>query len=267
MKEFLKSFASFDEKAPIHIDLAGITYPTPTYTLTRSKSNVAVIEYIISGEGYVVIDDKPYHVSQDMIYFLPQGMNQRYYADAINPFEKIFLNVNGSICEHLRLGYGLNSKYFFQGDGLKPLFIRILETIRSDMSDGEMQSALQGIFVEIISRISAVVKENRHSSEALAIKNYLDSNTERIVFSNELEKLTFRSKDYCQKLFLREFGITPYAYQMEQKIQIAKSLLENSQMTISEIAQSVGYSDIHYFSNLFQKKCGLRPLAYRKSKR
>lgn len=267
MKEFLKSFASFDKKAPLRIDLAGETYPNPTYTIIRPNSDVAVIEYIISGEGYVVIDDKPNRVSSDMIYFLPQGMNQNYYADSNNPFNKIFLNVNGSMCEHLRLGYGLNSKYIFQGDGLKSLFLRILDIINSDISDTEMQSALQGVFIEIISRLSVAIKENKHSLEALTIKNFLDSNTERIVSTEELAKCIFRSKDYCQKLFLREFKTTPYAYQIEQKMQIAKSLLINSQMSVGEIAQRVGYSDIHYFSNLFQKKCGLRPLTFRKGKR
>ncbi|MBQ2390296.1 MAG: AraC family transcriptional regulator, partial [Clostridia bacterium] len=32
-----------------------------------------------------------------------------------------------------------------------------------------------------------------------------------------------------------------------------------------EIAEKLGYNDIHYFSNLFQKKCGYRPSSYRKA--
>ncbi len=267
MKEYLKSFACFDKETPLYIELAGVTFPDSNYTITRNNSDVMVLEYITEGDGYVVIDGNPHHVCSDMIYFLPQGMNQYYYADSDNPFEKIFLNVNGSMCEHLRLGYSLSSKYFFQGDGLKPLFLRISDIIHSNINDNEMQSALQGIFVEILSRLSMVVKENRYSSEAIILKNHLDSNTNRIVASEELSKLIFRSKDYCQKLFLREFNTTPYAYQLEQKIQIAKNLLLNSQISVGEIAEKVGYSDIHYFSNLFQKKCGLRPLAYRKNKR
>lgn len=267
MKEYLKSFANFDKQIPIYIELAGITYPDSSYTITRPNSDVAVIEYITEGEGYVVIDGKPHSVGADTVYFLPQWENHHYYADNNKPFNKIFLNVKGNMCEHLRFGYGLNKKYFFDGNGLKPLFLKISDIIHSDITDTEMQSALQGIFIEIISRISVAVKENQYSSEALIIKNFLDSNTGRIVSSKELAKLIFRSKDYCQKLFLREFNTTPYAYQLEQKMQIAKSLLLNSQMSVGEIAGKVGYSDIHYFSNLFRKKCGLRPLAYRKGKR
>ena len=267
MKEFLKSFANFYKQVPVYIELAGITYPDSSYTISRPNSDVAVIEYITEGKGYVVTGGKPHLVNADSIYFLPQWENHHYYADSNNPFKKIFLNVKGSMCENLRLSYGLSSKYFFNGDGLKPLFLKISDIIHSDMTDTEMQSALQGIFVEIISRLSVAIKENNYSSEAITIKNFLDSNIERIVSAEELAKLIYRSKDYCQKLFLREFKMTPYAYQLEQKMQIAKSLLVNSRMSVGEIAQKVGYSDIHYFSNLFRKKCGLRPLAYRKSKR
>jgi len=267
LKEFLKSFPNFDKKAPIYIDLAGITYPNPTYSITRSVSLVSVIEYVTEGAGYVVIDGVHHRIEPDTIYFLPSLKTHYYYADSNQPFKKIFLNVKGNMCEHLRLAYGLNGKYFFGGNGLKPLFLRISDIIHSDISDNDMQSALQGIFVEIMSKLSVTVKENKYSFDAVEMKNFLDSNTSRIVSAEELAKAIFRSKDYCQKLFLREFGLTPYAYQIEQKMQIAKNLLVNSQMSVGEIAQKVGYNDIHYFSNLFYKKCGLRPLAYRKDKR
>ena len=99
------------------------------------------------------------------------------------------------------------------------------------------------------------------------LKNYLDSHQERIVSADELAKNIFRSKDYCLKLFRREFHITPYAYQIERKMETAKSLLADTHISIGDIAEKLGYSDIHYFSNLFQKKCGCRPSEYRKSRK
>ncbi len=165
------------------------------------------------------------------------------------------------------MAYGLSGKHFFCGNILKPVFEKIVSVIHSDMPDSEMQSTLQGIFVEIISKLSIALRENEHSEEALKLRNYLDSNIGQLITSKELSKIIFRSQDYCQKLFNREFNITPYAYQLEQKMQTAKSLLANTNMSIGEIAEKLGYSDNHYFSNLFSKKCGCRPSSYRKSKR
>lgn len=267
MDEYLKCFADLDKEMPFYITLAGITYPDPTYHITRTRADISVIEYVTDGDGYVILDGKTHHVCRDMIYFLPQGKRHNYYSDSKNPFTKIFLNVSGDFCERLVFAYGLSGKCFFDGNGLKPTFEKIVSVIRSDMPDGDVQAILQGIFIEIISRLSVAMRETKHSDEALKLKNFIDSNPERIVSSNELSKIIFRSQDYCQKLFSREFNTTPYAYQLERKMQTAKSLLADTNLSVGEIAEKLGYSDIHYFSNLFYKKCGCRPSIYRKSRR
>lgn len=266
MIEYLKPFVGF-EKMPFYITLAGVTYPSSTYHINRIKSDVSVIEYITDGDGYVVINGKTHHVCKDMIYFLPSGENHNYYSDSENPFKKIFLNVSGDFCQHLILAYGLSGKQFFNIPELKPDFEKIVSIIRSDSPDSEIQSVLQGIFVEILSKLSYFLTENAYSEEAIKLKNYIDSNSHRIISAKQLSKIIFRSPDYCQKLFSKEFGITPYAYQIERKMQIAKFLFEDTNMSVGEVADNLGYSDIHYFSNLFQKKCGCRPTHYRKIKK
>ena len=267
MNEYLKPFACAHKNTPFYISLAGVTYPSPTYHITRTKADTFVIEYVTDGVGYVFADGKMNCVGKDMVYLLVAGEKHDYYADSENPFQKIFLNLSGDFCKQLVLAYGLSGKYFFDGNGLKPTFEKIADIISSDMPDSDMQAVLQGIFVEIISKLSVAVSENKHSDEALKLKNYLDSNISRIVSTAELAKTIFRSQDYCQKLFSREFGITPYAYQLVCKMQTAKSLLADTDISVGEIAEKLGYTDIHYFSNLFQKKCGCRPTEYRKSRR
>lgn len=267
MNEYLKCFVGLDENFPFLIELSGITYPSPNYHIIRECSDVWVIEYVLEGKGYVLLGDETHEIEKDMIYFLPEGMRHEYYADPKDPYKKIFMNVSGELCKQLVFAYGLSKRYFFACQSLKPVFEKIVSVLRSEQTDYEKQCELQGIFIEILSKLQQSVKETKHSTEALTLKRYLDANLGKIVSSEELAKQIFRSKDYCQKLFSREFRTTPYAYQLERKIQTAKTLLSETDITVGEIAEELGYSDIHYFSNLFQKKCGTRPLQYRKSKR
>lgn len=267
MSEDLKFFSPRGEHDPFYISLAGVTYPDPNYHNVRPYSEIAVIEYITDGDGYVYWEGKPRQVSRDMIYFLPHGRTHDYYADPQTPFTKIFLNVTGEFCERLTAAYGLTGKYFFDGNGLKGLFQQIPVLLHSQRSEQEIQAALQGLFVEILSRLSYAQEDAAHSDEAVRLKEYLDSNFGRIVSAQELAKVIYRSPDYCLKLFRREYCVTPYAYQLERKMQIARSLLTDTSMSVGEIAESVGYHDLHYFSNLFLKKCGKRPRDYRKSKK
>ena len=45
---------------------------------------------------------------------------------------------------------------------------------------------------------------------------------------------------------------------------MAKNLIINTDFSIGEIGSSLGYSDQHYFSNIFKSKTGFSPLSYRK---
>lgn len=264
LNEVRKAFPAATDGSPLNISLAGITYPDTTYCINRPRSGVSVIEYIIDGEGYVVLDGKPHHVTHDMIYFLPAGMDHKYYSDKDNPFTKIFMNIDASpLSIRLIEDFGISGKHIFGGNGLKELFEKILVTIHSELTDGEMQAVFHGILIEVFSRLQKSEGMADHSSEAIMLKKYLDSNLFRIVGGKELSAVIFRSPDYCLKLFRREFGMTPYSYQLDRKMQIARTLLTDTGMTVGEIAESLGYGDMHYFSNLFKSKCGERPLEYR----
>lgn len=267
MNEDLKFFPPLKENMPLYIELAGVTFADPAYHIRRTVSQVTVMEYVMDGEGYVCCAGEIHPVGRDTVYLLSQGEAHNYYSDSEKPFTKIFLNVSGSCSEHLVAAYGLSGKHFFSGSGLKPLFERIPQTIHSDMPENEMQAAFQGLFLEILSRISLAQVESSHSEEALKLKNHLDANLDRIVSAKELARVIFRSPDYCLKLFRREFGITPYAYQLNRKMHAAQSLLSDTHMSVAQIAESLGYDDPHYFSNLFKEKCGCRPLSYRKNSR
>ena len=58
--------------------------------------------------------------------------------------------------------------------------------------------------------------------------------------------------------------MTPYQYFSTKRIEIAASLLLNSNLQVKEIAESLNYSDQPYFSNAFKKIMGVSPEKYRK---
>ena len=267
MKEFLHYFAAAREKSPLGILLAGVTYPHGEYHVTRERAKVNVVEYVVRGAGFVSVDGHGRRVAEGTVYFLPQGHRHDYYADPADPFEKIFLNVSGSFFEDLLYAYGLSEKRFFTGAETAPFFLKIPEILSSGRSEEEMQAALQGVLVSVVSRLSLARGLVEYSEEAVKMKHYLDRNPDRAVSAKELAGVLFRSPDYCLKLFKKEFGTTPYAYQLSAKMEKAKALLSETSLSVGQIAESLGYSDLHYFSNLFCQKCGLRPRAYRNKNR
>ena len=89
--EDMKAFPVLSGQPALHIPLAGVSYCDRSYHIIRKDSTVAVLEYILEGEGFVEWEGAPRHVGKDSIYFLPRGQNHSYYADGEEPFTKIFM--------------------------------------------------------------------------------------------------------------------------------------------------------------------------------
>ena len=71
--------------------------------------------------------------------------------------------------------------------------------------------------------------------------------------------------NYLSNLFSSVEGITIEQYIIRQKIERAKELLFYDELTISEIADRLGYSSIAHLSAQFKKITGLTPSAFKKA--
>lgn len=68
------------------------------------------------------------------------------------------------------------------------------------------------------------------------------------------------------KLFSETYGSTIEHYCIAQKVERAKELLANGELTVSQIADCLGYSSVAHLSAQFSRQAGMTPSAYRKLK-
>jgi transcriptional regulator GlxA family with amidase domain len=76
-----------------------------------------------------------------------------------------------------------------------------------------------------------------------------------------------RGLSITPRTFLRRFktatGETPLAYLQRIRTDAAKRMLEEDCLTIQEVGLAVGYEDVAFFRDLFERQVGLTPAAYR----
>lgn len=256
-----------DNKRPLSLQISGISYCDGSYKIFRKKSAISVIEYVEKGTGTIVFEGKRYTANKGDIYILPAGVKQEYYSSSHDPWIKKFFNIKGSLFLNLLREYSLDNVVVVKNCDVKALFddIYAYSCTKNDNID-EFYDVLTLKLHELLIRIKNQADIFPQNDEMTKLKRYIDNNLDRIISNHELSSLIFRSNDYVIKMFRNAFCKTPYDYQIDQKITASKRLLQYTQLSVREISQRLGYSDQHYFSNLFKKKCGLSPLSYRKTK-
>ena len=66
-------------------------------------------------------------------------------------------------------------------------------------------------------------------------------------------------------LFKQRFHTTPKQYIIDYKVGLAKNIMSEEALSITEIAELCGFLDVYHFSKVFKKTTGQTPSAYRKS--
>ena len=87
-----------------------------------------------------------------------------------------------------------------------------------------------------------------------------------INFSEHISSKLHHDYNYMSNLFSEVEGITIEKYFISQKIEKVKELLKYDELSLSEIADRLGYSSVAYLSNQFKKQTGLTPTFYKSLK-
>lgn len=92
-----------------------------------------------------------------------------------------------------------------------------------------------------------------HHQEEQPTKNYNDL----------LSQYLHHDYSHLSNLFSEVEGISITQYIINQKIEKVKELIIYDELSLSEIADKLGYSSVAYFSNQFKKVTGLTPSHFR----
>jgi len=96
------------------------------------------------------------------------------------------------------------------------------------------------------------------------VKEYLSINLHETANLEHLSKMARLSKSHFLRLFKLAFHMSPLQYQQAIRMEKAKEMILYSNKSISEIAESFGYSSIHSFSRTFKLNQGVSPAYYRR---
>lgn len=120
-----------------------------------------------------------------------------------------------------------------------------LMTRRRDASDEQTTS--------ISSRLGS---RNRHLTRAV---NYIETHFEDAWNIEDCAKHAGVSRRQVERLFRVHLGTTPLGYVNEMRLQRARALLAETDMSVIEVSAAAGFETASHFSRRFRKKFGISP--------
>jgi len=153
------------------------------------------------------------------------------------------------------------------------LMRRIIE-LNGDPTAHEAATALMGGLLAELVREHAAARlrrppgtDERHREAILRLTARIRESPAQVPSVAELARGAGYSVDYFSRLFLQVTGQRPQAFIIQAKLERARLLLAESDLTVGMIAEVLGFDDIFYFSRLFRQKTGQPPTEFRRGLR
>ncbi|MER0123234.1 helix-turn-helix domain-containing protein [Streptococcus sp. ZJ93] len=168
--------------------------------------------------------------------------------------------------------------YLFQGDSVNKVKRTDFEVVQRLkqlllLKVSPSSSSSSQIYKEYFSLVHTLEKyyaspivfsETKHGKSRVEdIKQYIDHYFDQDLTLSSLAQRVYISEQYLSKIFKDEVGIGVSEYIIKRRLEKVRRLLTESELAITDIAFSAGFSNINSFNRLFKKYQGLTPSLYR----
>jgi two-component system response regulator YesN len=140
---------------------------------------------------------------------------------------------------------------------------RYLECIENCTTVADLERVCHDYVSDILD-FFVTKKENQDYKPIRLIKQYVQEHYAQPISLDDMARLVHFNPVYVSAVFKKETGMSFTGYLTEVRLAEAKKLLKTTSLNIGEIARIVGYNDVRYFSQLFIKSVGVKPVEYRK---
>lgn len=283
------------DHSPILVRSYYHTHQDQRFPIWMHSHDFYELNIISGGVGYHYVGDKCIKVQKGDVFVIPPIIQHGYYSDDKN-FEIFHLLLSGAFMERYRSelhalpGFTLlfeTEPYLrsvaeikavlslnqVEYEGLKPLFDKLFAYETSEYMGSEViKTSIALYLLSILSEKASALrtynpdaKETPDENLTLIIKamEYIQSNCAEKIELNHLCSIANMSRSTFIRKFENVSKCTVGDFIADTRLDKAKSLLRETDSSISDIAQSCGFYDNSHFTNAFTKEVGSSPSKFR----
>jgi AraC family transcriptional regulator len=104
------------------------------------------------------------------------------------------------------------------------------------------------------------------TAQETLLRDYIEDHLATDISLDELSQLTQLSRFHMARRFKATFGVPPHRYIIDKRIDLAKRLLSEGTLPVTDVAKTVGFSSAALFIRTFRAATGVTPLVFRRSR-
>lgn len=234
--------------------------------------------YITGGGGSILVDGKANEVTDNDVFLFQPGVYHEITANVADPMRAIelkFITEDAGLIDGIKR---LPVRFSNKSAQIKSMFCNLVAEALDKQPFYKDRITLQTIeLLLLLFRLHIVAtcrsdepdmklpidgNDTRHELADRLLK-YIRKHFNRKITLEELSGEFNINKHYLCRVFSKALGISPIRYVNNLRLEKTKDLLVESELSITEISEAVGFNSIHYLSRFFTHKEGIAPIDYR----
>ena len=253
------------------LNVASAKYGGDWHSVPHTHNHMELF-FIVGGKGQFLIDEQLYPVDVNNLVIINPNIVHTEVSLNAQPLEYIVLGIEG-----IQLaGSDTSDRQFnildhFESVEISSCLRNILREMEQKNTGYEdvCQAYMEILIIRLMRNItlavpteSQVVSGNR---QCASVKRYIDLHFKEALTLEQLAEDAHMNKYYLSHAFKREYGISPINYMITKRIEESKYLLAETDLSMSQISQLLGFSSLSYFSQVFRRTQATTPMEYRQS--
>ena len=253
------------------LNVASAKYGGDWHSVPHTHNHLELF-YIVGGKGQFMIQVQLYPVNSNNLVIINPNVTHTEVSLNAQPLEYIVMGIEGI---ELATSESSNGQFsildHFESVEISGCLRNILrEMEQKNPGYEDICQAFMEILIIRLMRNTAlavpaepqVISGNR---QCAAVKRYIDQHFKESLTLEQLAEDAHMNKYYLSHAFKREYGTSPINYMITKRIEESKYLLAETDLSMSQIAQLLGFSSLSYFSQVFRRTQATTPMEYRQS--
>ena len=233
-----------------------------------------LLHYVLDGRGYYYVNDTKYTVKKNQGFLITPNVVTFYQADKDEPWTYLWIGIDGTKVDFYLKLVGLDeNNLIFNSKNNNELRDYVMNMMKNHKSSIDDYFKIEGLLYLFFSKLAEDNKPLIFNNEETCANRYISKTIEFIqnnyhspIQVNDIANYVGLNRSYLTSLFDKHLKMSPRKFLIEFRITKSAELLYNTDLSISNIAYSCGYSDPLAFSKAFKKIKGVSPTEYRANK-